>query len=1252
MIARVSPDDLILYANGALARYLGVTKEILIGAPLEIVQKRLSGEMAGCFERPEMGRSTNRLVADDGGRVFELKTYSEGGVLDIVLDEVTDAASVMGEIGSCSGTPAEELDEDELRILRYPERRLLSITSTRLCGLSNLAGRLAPSDVRLMVNSFLEEAGDAVIAAGSTVGSFTGYSLLGIYGAPRYHSDHPLRAIQAACDQLSRTGRLREGLSGLGKELPPVSVGIATGDALVGMLGDSQRQCFSAVGATVDLADRLARLARPGEVLLAEATLLSALHVLPPSWESVRASSESEADLSGLEWGADEIQSLPPELKNVVYLLGPGVSDNADLTELYFDYLYCLKVPGQDEPVPVLRVVRPHLVGSSLELNDERVVVANTQALGKYRLIEIIGQGGMGKVWRAVDRFGNAVAIKVLNSAEAASDAQLKRFRREAEVMARLPHRNICRVYEMNEFEGIHYIAMEFVDGLTLSDLLYEEAAGKPAGAATDLRALIDSIRREKGSRSVSIPIAPDESDHQKRPKRTRVLPVEQTLSIFGRICDAVQFAHEHGVLHRDLKPGNILLREDGEPLVADFGLAKIDSHEVGYSLSISGHVVGTLENMSPEQAESSKDVDERADVYSLGTILYQMLTGQRHFEATGNIVQDAQALQVHMPTRPRQINPALDADLEIITLKALRNDPAERYRNVAALHADLDRYRRGEVISAKPINALELARKLVQRNRTVSAVIFFSLLVLAGGGALSVWKILERTHVAERQERLAREALVEAERQRTLAEGQKTYAEEQRRKAEEKELEVSQALAEVKLAQSATKDANQLVKDRENETAEERKKREEAERLAQEKDRQLQQLQASQHGVPEPAPKPEIPKKIQPRVPDMPAAQKAFDDARFTFNMGLSPQTLKAMDREPEKILARVGDAIDSVSKSLLADGGFFPGWMLKGRLHLASLEIDRALACFDRAISAAAMRRQDSPPDDNPRALADTIRAVPKTATDRSAKVAAGIGNIPGFLNKIAADTMVFMASKSALKRSSATSSNPLSRPVGSSEAWLEIASANGLDPATQVQTDTGADGNMEIAVEGAEKLSDLSILHDVKASSLAVRASSHLDWTTIASLPVKSLVVSGCDAADLPTSQRGYLRLEGLDLSDTPVRSLDCLRSMVGLESLNLSKSGVSELTPLMNTRKLSSLNLAGLQLHSLQPLKVLPLESLVISPELLDPEARADLEELRTHRTLRLIRSPEDPEKQTAAEFWGRYDGGAYKSVLPR
>ena len=197
------------------------------------------------------------------------------------------------------------------------------------------------------------------------------------------------------------------------------------------------------------------------------------LRTLPEGWQHIRAESEHEPDLSDMDWTREEMAPVPEHLRKVVYLVGRGVEENTDRTELYFDYLWSYRVPGRDQPTPILRVVRPALVGDSFELSEDNIVTNQaTQALGKYRLMEVIGTGGMGTVWRGVDRFGNALAIKILHSSQTVTESQLKRFRREAEIMARLPHRNICRVYEMNEFDGIQYLAMEFVDGLPLSDLL------------------------------------------------------------------------------------------------------------------------------------------------------------------------------------------------------------------------------------------------------------------------------------------------------------------------------------------------------------------------------------------------------------------------------------------------------------------------------------------------------------------------------------------------------------------------------------------------------------------------------------------------------------------------------------------------------------------------------------------------------------------------------------------------------------
>jgi serine/threonine protein kinase/class 3 adenylate cyclase len=804
MVARVSLDDVIIYANNAFAAYLGVPKDHLVGSSLKDVVQLCSGEVSSCFVRPETGRTSNRLVTDGNGRVFEAQLYSDSGVLDIVLGEVAMSDPFANELGDASGTPLEALSEEELRTLRHPDRRYLTLTYAQLKSVAHFADRLAPMEVKLMLDSFTEEASEAIRRTGCTVGQTSQGAVLGIYGAPRYFADHPLRAILAACDQIQRTSQLHAALYRDGKELPPCSCGVWTGDALIAMLGTSMSQRYSSIGAPVDLAARLCQLARPGEALLPEHTLTHMLRKLPEGWQYIRAESEHDADLSDIDWTCNEIVPVAEHLRRVVYLVGRGVQESADRTELFFDYVWSFRAPGKaDQPTPILRVVRPALVGDSFELSEDNVVTAQaTQSFGKYKLVEVIGTGGMGTVWRGADRFGNVLAIKILQSGQTITDVEVKRFRREAEIMARLAHRNICRVYEMNEFEGIQYIAMEFVDGLALSDLLYAPEnipTDTHVGRARniDLRALIHSLR----STLAPVEQVAEASEAPSRPTTTRILPVEQTLSLIIKVCDAIQFAHEHGVLHRDLKPGNILLRGDGEPLVADFGLAKLKSADGSHSLSLAGHVVGTLENMAPEQAESSKDVDERADVYSIGTILYQMLTGRRHFEASGNIVKDARALKGYEPVRLRAFNPQIHPDLEIIVLKALRNAPAERYRSVAALRADIDRYRRGEVISAKAVSPMDVFKKLVLRNKIISVVIGASILVIITGVLLSIYLLEASLKEAnadysrlEQHLQLANENEQEARREAELARAAKERAEK--------------ALAQVREAVETSKEA------------------------------------------------------------------------------------------------------------------------------------------------------------------------------------------------------------------------------------------------------------------------------------------------------------------------------------------------------------------------------------------------------------------------------------------------------------
>jgi serine/threonine protein kinase/class 3 adenylate cyclase len=1235
MVARVSLDDVIVYVNEALAEYLHTPKRSLIGASLADVLRLCDGEVASCFARPESGRTSNRLVTDERGRVFEAKLYSNGGGLDIVLDEIGTAGPVASELREASGTSLDSLTEDELRTIRHPEQRYLSVTYTRLQGLAQFAGRLDPMEVKLMVDSFVEEAAEAVRDTGCTVGETTRDMVLGIYGAPRYYADHPLRAILAACEQIQRASQLHAGLNREGKELPPCSCGIWTGDTLVGAFGSSIWQRYTAIGAPLDLAAHLCRLARPGEAVLPEHTLTHMLRTLPEGWQHIRAESEHEPDLSDIDWSSHEITPVPDHLRKVVYLVGRGVQEDADRTELYFDYLWSFRVPGRDQPTPVLRVVRPARVGDSFELREDNVVTTQaTQPFGKYKLIEVIGTGGMGTVWRGVDRFGNALAIKILHSSQTVTESQLKRFRREAEIMARLPHRNICRVYELNEFDGIQYIAMEFVDGLPLSDLLYEQAASPSADTESeiDLRELIRSLRFARAAQQENA----DGSEPPPRPKETRILPIEQTLSLVLKVCDAIQFAHEHGVLHRDLKPGNILLREDGEPLVADFGLAKLKTSEGSRSLSLTGHVVGTLENMAPEQAESSKDVDERADVYSIGTILYQMLSGRRHFEATGNIVNDGQALKTHSPVRPRTYNPQIHPDLEIITLKALRNDPAERYRNVSALRADIDHYRRGEVISARPVSPVDLLKKLVVRNKLVTGVIAASLLIIICGALISIYFLNARLEEANDQYLLAEQRLQSASRKEQEAMAAADEARSQQAQAEN-------ALAEMQRAELAARSAQEESKQAMVEAQPAGAPLAEVQQTALQREEQPQQIAETppNPSVGEVAAAPP-PVAIVPSI--APEAEQAMRQAATIYDFELSAKELPNFEKTPGKVVRKLTEAMDSVAGALAAQPDMIEAWMLKGRLHWALMEFDRAVDSFRRAAALNATGQAPGETD----ALTQTLTLASSLVSGGSDKYQRGADALRAssiHQNAAAGSILEFLNRKPNVRKNSGNSPGPLRQKLTPNEVALELIQRNG--PGARAFVRTTSLGRAEVAIWGAEEVTDLSPLRDIDASALAVIGARANDWQTIFSHPFDSLDFSRCLIESLPLTPRGFLRVRSMKLASSEVGGVDFARGMPLVEKLDLSLTHVTDLAPLGACRQLRQLDLAGLNPGSLRTLMQLPLESLTLSPMLITD--RNSLDALRVHRTLKVIRSPEDPLEQPASEFWRKLDSGEYDQV---
>ena len=271
---------------------------------------------------------------------------------------------------------------------------------------------------------------------------------------------------------------------------------------------------------------------------------------------------------------------------------------------------------------------------------------------GRYELTHLIARGGMAQVYRAVDlQLDRPVALKVLFPELSVDKTFVERFRREAQAAANLSHPNIVPVFDWGEDDGVYFIVMEYVEGRPLSAVL---------------------------------------RDPQK-------LPPNQIAQIGAGVAAALAFAHRHGVVHRDVKPGNVLITPDGEVKVTDFGIARAVNTEE--SLTQTGAVMGTAAYFSPEQAEG-KSVDARSDIYSLGVVLYEMAVGRPPFTGDSPVAVASKHVR-DQPVLPRVANPAVPAALEAVIMKAMAKDPASRYASAEELRADLLRFADGRPVEA-----------------------------------------------------------------------------------------------------------------------------------------------------------------------------------------------------------------------------------------------------------------------------------------------------------------------------------------------------------------------------------------------------------------------------------------------------------------------------------------------------------------------------------------------------------------------
>jgi serine/threonine-protein kinase len=276
--------------------------------------------------------------------------------------------------------------------------------------------------------------------------------------------------------------------------------------------------------------------------------------------------------------------------------------------------------------------------------------------MGRYELTHLVARGGMAQVYRAIDlQLDRPVALKVLFPELSVDKTFVERFRREAQAAANLSHPNIVPVFDWGEDDGVYFIVMEYIDGRSLSAVLRD-------------------------------------------PQR---LPPNQIAQIGAGVAAALAFAHRHGVVHRDVKPGNILITPDGEVKVTDFGIARAINTEE--SLTQTGAVMGTAAYFSPEQAEG-KTVDARSDIYSLGVVLYEMAVGRPPFAGDSPVAVASKHVRDE-PEMPRAVYPACPAALEAVIMKAMAKDPASRYGSAEELRADLLRFADGRPVEAPDPN-------------------------------------------------------------------------------------------------------------------------------------------------------------------------------------------------------------------------------------------------------------------------------------------------------------------------------------------------------------------------------------------------------------------------------------------------------------------------------------------------------------------------------------------------------------------
>lgn len=355
-----------------------------------------------------------------------------------------------------------------------------------------------------------------------------------------------------------------------------------------------------------------------------------------------------------------------------------------------------------------------------------------SKRLGDFEILRELGRGGMGIVYEARQvSLNRKVALKVLGGGLALAPKAIERFQREAEAAAKLHHTNIVPVYATGNQDGLYFYAMELIDGSSLDRIikrLRESANAQPANAPVEPPTVADatSSLAATGPYTEKPPLSDPPAAGTLSSLNSGGAYFDTVASMIADVADALEHAHEQGVIHRDIKPSNLLLSASGRLSVNDFGLARVLEKP---GMTVTGEFLGTPRYMSPEQITAGRiPIDRRTDIYSLGATLYELLTLQPPFVGEGRDQVLAQIVQKE-PKPPRQVNPRVPVDLETICLKALEKDPDRRYQSARQMADDLRRFVQRYAIQARRAGPLERLGKWVRRHPAATGTVVCALI-------------------------------------------------------------------------------------------------------------------------------------------------------------------------------------------------------------------------------------------------------------------------------------------------------------------------------------------------------------------------------------------------------------------------------------------------------------------------------------------------------------------------------------------